>query len=192
GGFRGCAPARRRAGRHARARLHHRRRASRGGCRRGRVGGCRVRGAGKGVPHRRGRRARGGACREASRRHLRGRGCPPPQAAEPRGRRARQGLPRHAHGASRRRAHRPLRRRECLMLYWLLVPLARDSIVFNVFRYITFRAAMATVTAIALSFLLGPWMIRRLRALQYGGGAVPGGTPGRPPATARTPPTPPL
>ena len=29
------------------------------------------------------------------------------------------------------------------MLYELLVPLARDSIVFNVFRYITFRAAMA-------------------------------------------------
>ena len=42
---------------------------------------------------------------------------------------------------------RPLRRRGCLMLYELLVPLARDSIVFNVFRYITFRAAMATVTA---------------------------------------------
>ena len=55
------------------------------------------------------------------------------------------------------------------MLYDLLVPLARDSIVFNVFRYITFRAAMATVTAIVISFLLGPWLIARLRALQDGG-----------------------
>ena len=32
------------------------------------------------------------------------------------------------------------------MLYDLLVPLAKDSILFNVFRYITFRTAMATVT----------------------------------------------
>ena len=51
------------------------------------------------------------------------------------------------------------------MLYDLLVPLAKDSILFNVFRYITFRAAMATVTAIVISFVLGPWLIGWLRTL---------------------------
>ncbi len=53
------------------------------------------------------------------------------------------------------------------MLY-LLVPLAKYHIVFNVFRYITFRTAMATATAIAISILLGPWLIRKLKALQIG------------------------
>lgn len=53
------------------------------------------------------------------------------------------------------------------MLYLLLFPL-RDSIsVFNVFRYITFRSAYAAVTALLLSFLLGPWIIRRLRRKQF-------------------------
>ena len=73
------------------------------------------------------------------------------------------------------------------MLYELLVPLARDSIIFNVFRYITFRAAMATVTAIAISFLLGPWMIARLRVLQYGGETIREDTPERHRAKAGTP-----
>lgn len=39
---------------------------------------------------------------------------------------------------------------------------------FNVFRYITFRSAYAMVTALVISFLLGPWLIRRLRRLQLG------------------------
>ena len=54
------------------------------------------------------------------------------------------------------------------MLYHLLYPL-RDVIpAFNVFRYITFRVAAAIVTALLLSWLLGPWFIRRLRALSVG------------------------
>ena len=65
------------------------------------------------------------------------------------------------------------------MLYHLLVPLARDSIVFNVFRYITFRAAMATVTALLISFVLGPWLIRRLRAAQHGEDTIREDTPAR-------------
>jgi len=73
------------------------------------------------------------------------------------------------------------------MLYDLLVPLARDSIVFNVFRYITFRAAMATVTAITISFALGPWLIRRLRALQDGGETIREDTPERHREKAGTP-----
>ncbi len=54
------------------------------------------------------------------------------------------------------------------MLYHLLVPLSDVHIIFNLFRYITFRAAGAMVTALVLSFLLGPWIIRRLRALRVG------------------------
>ena len=40
--------------------------------------------------------------------------------------------------------------------------------IFNVFQYITFRTAGASVTALALSLLLGPWMIRKLRDFQIG------------------------
>ena len=54
------------------------------------------------------------------------------------------------------------------MLYDLLVPLADEHTFFNIFRYITFRAAYATVTALILSFVLGPWVIRKLRALKAG------------------------
>jgi phospho-N-acetylmuramoyl-pentapeptide-transferase len=54
------------------------------------------------------------------------------------------------------------------MLSWLLSPL-RDFIpAFNVFRYITFRVAAAVVTALILSWLLGPWFIRQLRRLSVG------------------------
>ena len=49
------------------------------------------------------------------------------------------------------------------MLYRLLFPLAKSIPAFNVFRYITFRAAMAAVTALVLALLLGPGLIRLLR-----------------------------
>lgn len=49
------------------------------------------------------------------------------------------------------------------MLYHLLTPLADKYIVFNLFNYITFRAAGATVTAVLLSFLIGPPLIQMLR-----------------------------
>ena len=54
------------------------------------------------------------------------------------------------------------------MLYYLLYPLHDDISVFNVTRYITFRTAAASLTALALSLTLGPWMIRRLRDFQIG------------------------
>ncbi len=54
------------------------------------------------------------------------------------------------------------------MLYHLLVPLAERYSALNVFRYITFRTAAATLTALFLSFLLGPLVIRRLQALRVG------------------------
>lgn len=39
---------------------------------------------------------------------------------------------------------------------------------FNVFRYITFRSAYATVTALLICFFFGGWMIRRLQSMQIG------------------------
>ncbi len=54
------------------------------------------------------------------------------------------------------------------MLYHLLFPLSDAYPVFNVFRYITFRAAGAILTALVLSLLLGPWCIRTLRRLSVG------------------------
>jgi len=54
------------------------------------------------------------------------------------------------------------------MLYHLLYPLAETIGAFNVFRYITFRTAAATLTALFLAFLLGPPLIRSLGRLRVG------------------------
>ena len=54
------------------------------------------------------------------------------------------------------------------MLFHWLAPLADRHIVFNLFRYITFRAGMAAATAILLSFVLGPPVIRWLQRLRVG------------------------
>jgi phospho-N-acetylmuramoyl-pentapeptide-transferase len=54
------------------------------------------------------------------------------------------------------------------MLYHLLYALHERSIVFNVFRYITFRVGLATVTAFVLSLAAGPWMIEKLKAGRVG------------------------
>ena len=54
------------------------------------------------------------------------------------------------------------------MLYHLLSPLRTQISVLNVTRYITFRTAAATLSALAISLLLGPWMIRKLREFQIG------------------------
>jgi phospho-N-acetylmuramoyl-pentapeptide-transferase len=54
------------------------------------------------------------------------------------------------------------------MLYYWLYPLAKQYPAFNVFRYITFRTAMAAVTALLLLLVLGPAMIRWLKRRQIG------------------------
>ena len=54
------------------------------------------------------------------------------------------------------------------MLYHLLYPLNANLILFNVFRYISFRAIMATLTALMISFLLGRPLIDYLREFQIG------------------------
>ena len=52
------------------------------------------------------------------------------------------------------------------MLYHLLYPLAHHISGLNVFRYITFRTAGATVTGIVICLLLGPYFIRLLKRYQ--------------------------
>ena len=54
------------------------------------------------------------------------------------------------------------------MLLYLFSILARRVSVFNVFRYITFRAVLAALTALAIGFLLGPWLIRVLTEKKVG------------------------
>ena len=54
------------------------------------------------------------------------------------------------------------------MLYHLLLPLVPSLPFLNMARYITFRTAAASLTALAISLLLGPWLIRRLRTFQIG------------------------
>jgi phospho-N-acetylmuramoyl-pentapeptide-transferase len=52
------------------------------------------------------------------------------------------------------------------MLYHLLAPFAQDFIGFNLFRYITFRTGGALLTALIICFVLGPRLIRWLKAKQ--------------------------
>jgi phospho-N-acetylmuramoyl-pentapeptide-transferase len=54
------------------------------------------------------------------------------------------------------------------MLYHLLYPFRTDLSVLNVTRYITFRTAAASLSALAISLALGPWMIRTLHEFQIG------------------------
>ena len=52
------------------------------------------------------------------------------------------------------------------MLYHLLTPYADQFQLFNVFRYLTFRTGGAVMTALLISFLLGPSLIRWMRRKQ--------------------------
>ena len=54
------------------------------------------------------------------------------------------------------------------MLYHLLPGFADVHIVFNLFRFITFRAAGALVTSLIIAFLLGPITIRMLKQFRVG------------------------
>jgi len=58
------------------------------------------------------------------------------------------------------------------MLYYLLFKvlfgLGPRFSVLNVTRYITFRTAAASLSALAISLLLGPWLVRKLREFQIG------------------------
>ena len=54
------------------------------------------------------------------------------------------------------------------MLYEILYPLKEYFFIFNVFQYLTFRAAGAVITSLLISFFLGPKIIRTLNNRQIG------------------------
>lgn len=54
------------------------------------------------------------------------------------------------------------------MLLWLAEQLTTRVSFFNAFTYLTLRAILAAVTALAMCLLVGPWMIRRLSRYQIG------------------------
>lgn len=54
------------------------------------------------------------------------------------------------------------------MFYNLLYPLHDLISVFNIFRYITFRAGFAVLTSFIISLILGPLVIKKLKALKVG------------------------
>jgi len=53
------------------------------------------------------------------------------------------------------------------VLYYFFVPLIREYTFLNVFTYITFRAAGAAVTALLLSFIAGPIILRQLKTRAF-------------------------
>jgi phospho-N-acetylmuramoyl-pentapeptide-transferase len=55
------------------------------------------------------------------------------------------------------------------MLYWLLFETLQPFFgPLRLFGYVTFRTAFALITALLISLLLGPWMIRKLRKMSIG------------------------
>lgn len=55
------------------------------------------------------------------------------------------------------------------MLYWLLYErMMPDPGFLRLFGYVTFRTALASLTALLLGIALGPWLIRKLRELAIG------------------------
>jgi phospho-N-acetylmuramoyl-pentapeptide-transferase len=54
------------------------------------------------------------------------------------------------------------------MFYLLYVKFHTQFHLFNLFRYITFRTAYASLTALFLSLVLGPWLIGKLKEFQVG------------------------
>src|SRR6187431_2840176 len=54
------------------------------------------------------------------------------------------------------------------LLFHLIYPRAPELSVLNVTRYITFRTAAASLSALVISLALGPWMVRKLREFQIG------------------------
>jgi phospho-N-acetylmuramoyl-pentapeptide-transferase len=54
------------------------------------------------------------------------------------------------------------------MFYYLYLKLHAQFHLFNLFRYVTFRTAYASLTALFLSMFLGPYVIRKLKQFQVG------------------------
>lgn len=73
------------------------------------------------------------------------------------------------------------------MLFNLLFPLADDYQVLNLFRYLTFRTGGAVMTALLISFVLGPTIINWLKAKQCGASNIREDVPEQHLAKAGTP-----
>jgi phospho-N-acetylmuramoyl-pentapeptide-transferase len=54
------------------------------------------------------------------------------------------------------------------MFYYLYAKFHSQLHLLNLFRYITFRTAYASLTALLLSLLVGPWLVRVLKQFQIG------------------------
>jgi phospho-N-acetylmuramoyl-pentapeptide-transferase len=55
------------------------------------------------------------------------------------------------------------------LLYWLLYEkLFPFFHPFRIFRYLTFRTAFASLTALLIALFIGPWVIQKLREFQIG------------------------
>jgi len=54
------------------------------------------------------------------------------------------------------------------MFYYLYVKFHNQFHLLNLFRYITFRTAYASLTALLVSLLVGPWLVRILKQFQIG------------------------
>ncbi|HEX5327104.1 MAG TPA: phospho-N-acetylmuramoyl-pentapeptide-transferase, partial [Acetobacteraceae bacterium] len=65
------------------------------------------------------------------------------------------------------------------MLYDLAQPLAKHYLLLNLVRYISFRSGAACMTALVVSFIIGPALIRWLRRVQRQGQPIRGDGPER-------------
>ena len=54
------------------------------------------------------------------------------------------------------------------MLNNYFLSLKESIAIFNLFEYITFRSALAAITALLLSFIIGPFIIKKLKENQIG------------------------
>ncbi len=55
------------------------------------------------------------------------------------------------------------------MLYWLLYEKLYPFFhPFRIFRFLTFRTAFASLTALLIALFIGPWVIQKLREFQIG------------------------
>src|SRR3954453_8964988 len=61
------------------------------------------------------------------------------------------------------------------MLFHLFARLRTDIGFLNVFRYVSTRIGLATLTSLVITFALAPWFIRRARERQLGEGIREGG-----------------
>jgi phospho-N-acetylmuramoyl-pentapeptide-transferase len=54
------------------------------------------------------------------------------------------------------------------MFYYLYIKFHNQLHLLNLFRYITFRTAYASLTALLLALVVGPWLVRLLKSFQIG------------------------